>query len=158
MLTAFQIHQATNAISTHGTSARNTSSTSSITAAETAVRLVSAFASSVMNCQRGRRGIGVWLVPQQSSNADTREGWIPARTGGEAKRLPERFRSQSLRKLRSRVEVDRACAEGLLLRTGTSRTSSEIMGSHPSGHGSRSRSATSPDSSQTVSWRLSTRN
>jgi hypothetical protein len=46
--TALQIHQATTATNTHGTSARKTSSTTSTTRAETAVRLVSAFASSVI--------------------------------------------------------------------------------------------------------------
>jgi hypothetical protein len=48
LLTAFQTHQATTATRTHGTSALKTISTSSSTRAETAVRLVSAFASSVM--------------------------------------------------------------------------------------------------------------
>ena len=47
-LIAFQIHQATTATNTQGTSARKTSSTSNTTRAETAVRLVSAFASSVI--------------------------------------------------------------------------------------------------------------
>jgi len=58
LLTAFQTHHPTSANSTHGTSARKTISTSSTTKAETAVRLVSAFASSVMKRQRGRSGIG----------------------------------------------------------------------------------------------------
>jgi len=58
LLTAFQTHHPTSATSTHGTSARKTISTSSTTKAETAVRLVSAFASSVMKRQRGRSGIG----------------------------------------------------------------------------------------------------
>ena len=48
LLTAFQIHQATTATRTQGTSALKTRSTSRTTRAETAVRLVSAFASSVM--------------------------------------------------------------------------------------------------------------
>ena len=47
-LTAVQIHQTTTANTTHGTSALKNTSTSSTTKAETAVRLVSAFASSVM--------------------------------------------------------------------------------------------------------------
>jgi len=58
LLTAFQTHHPTSATSTHGTSARKTISTSSTTKAETAVRLVSAFASSVIRCQRGIRDIG----------------------------------------------------------------------------------------------------
>ena len=58
LLTAFQTHHPTSATSTHGTSARKTISTSSTTKAETAVRLVSAFASSVMKRQRGIRDIG----------------------------------------------------------------------------------------------------
>ena len=56
-LSAFKIHQATTATSTHGTSALKTSNTSRNTRAETTVRLVSAFASSVIRCQRGTRGI-----------------------------------------------------------------------------------------------------
>ena len=48
LLTDFQIHQATTANRTQGTSALKTRSTSRTTRAETAVRLVSAFASSVM--------------------------------------------------------------------------------------------------------------
>jgi len=58
LLTAFQTHHPTSATSTHGTSARKSISTSRTTNAETAVRLVSAFASSVMKRQRGRSGIG----------------------------------------------------------------------------------------------------
>jgi len=58
LLTAFQTHHPISATSTHGTSARKTISTRSTTNAETAVRLVSAFASSVMKRQRGRSGIG----------------------------------------------------------------------------------------------------
>jgi len=58
LLTAFQTHHTTSATSTHGTSARKTISTSRTTNAETAVRLVSAFASSVIKRQRGNRGIG----------------------------------------------------------------------------------------------------
>ena len=61
LLTAFQTHHTTSATSTHGTSARktiSTSSTSSTTKAETAVRLVSAFASSVIKRQRGSSDIG----------------------------------------------------------------------------------------------------
>jgi len=57
-LTAFQTHHPTSATSIHGTSARKTISTSRTTNAETAVRLVSAFASSVIKRQRGRSGIG----------------------------------------------------------------------------------------------------
>jgi len=48
LLNTFQIHQATSATRTQGTSERKTISTSSTTRAETAVRLVSAFASSVI--------------------------------------------------------------------------------------------------------------
>ena len=47
-LSAFQIHQATNATRTHGTNALKSITTNRTTKAETAVRLVSAFASSVM--------------------------------------------------------------------------------------------------------------
>jgi len=57
LLTAFQTHHPTSATSTHGTSARKTISTSSTTKAETAVRLVSDFASSVIKRQRGRSDI-----------------------------------------------------------------------------------------------------
>jgi len=59
LLTARQIHQTTTATNTHGTIARKTISNNRTTRAETAVRLVSAFASSVIRCQRGRRGIRV---------------------------------------------------------------------------------------------------
>jgi len=58
LLTAFQTHHPTSATSTHGTSARKTISTSRTTNAETAVRLVSAFASSVIKRQRGSSDIG----------------------------------------------------------------------------------------------------
>jgi len=52
LLTAFQTHHPTSATSTHGSSVLKTISTSSTTKAETAVRLVSAFASSVIKRQR----------------------------------------------------------------------------------------------------------
>jgi RecJ-like exonuclease len=47
-LTAFQVHQASKATTTHSTSALKTNSTTKTIKVETAVRLVSAFASSVM--------------------------------------------------------------------------------------------------------------
>ena len=56
-LTARQIHHPTTASSTQGRSALKTRRTNSSTPAVTAVRLVSAFASSVMNRQRGTRDI-----------------------------------------------------------------------------------------------------
>lgn len=59
LLTALQIHQATTTKITHGTSALKIRSTSRTTAAETAARLVSAFASSVMKRQRGSNGMSV---------------------------------------------------------------------------------------------------
>jgi len=57
LLSVRQIHHTTSASSTQGRSALNTRRTNSTTPAETAVRLVSAFASSVMNRQRGTRHI-----------------------------------------------------------------------------------------------------
>ena len=59
LLTDFHTHQATTATTTHGTSALKTKSTSRSTRTETTVRLVSAFASSVIKRQRGIRDICV---------------------------------------------------------------------------------------------------
>jgi len=56
-LTALQIHHPTTASSTQGSNALKTRRTNNTTPAEAAVRLVSAFASSVINRQRGTRDI-----------------------------------------------------------------------------------------------------
>ena len=57
-LSALQVHQAIRPSSTHGRSERRTRNTTSTARAETAKRLVIAFASSVMNLQRGISGMG----------------------------------------------------------------------------------------------------
>ena len=66
LLTAFQSQKPSRASSTQGTSALNTSKTSTTTTADQAERLIKAFASSVMKRQRGSSGIGVeGLVPRK---------------------------------------------------------------------------------------------
>ena len=66
LLAAFQSQKAIRASSTQGTSALNTSKTSTTTTADQAERLTKAFASSVMKRQRGSSGIGVkGLVPSK---------------------------------------------------------------------------------------------
>ena len=66
LLAAFQSQKPSRASSTQGTSALNTSKTSTTTTADQAERLIKAFASSVMKRQRGSSGIGSkGLVPSK---------------------------------------------------------------------------------------------
>ncbi len=78
LLTAFQIHQTITATTTQGSSALSNTRATNTTTAETAVRLVSAFASSVMKRQRGNRGMRV------SRRGGTQQTLLVQRVQGEA--------------------------------------------------------------------------